>query len=66
MDTTEKDKMLRGELYIALDPLLCSERERCAKACNEFNTNTTATPLERANLLNKSVPEFNFPQNHPH
>ncbi|KAI5838178.1 trimeric LpxA-like protein [Morchella snyderi] len=52
MDTTEKDKMLRGELYIALDPLLCSERERCAKACHEFNTNTTATPLERANLLN--------------
>lgn len=52
MDTTEKEKMLRGELYIALDPLLTSERSRCAKACHKFNTNTSATPLERANLLN--------------
>lgn len=34
---TEKEKMLRGEQYIAFSPELVKERNRCARACNQLN-----------------------------
>jgi hypothetical protein len=37
MTDTEKDKMLRGELYHAFTPQLTAERARCRHACTRFN-----------------------------
>lgn len=34
---TEKDKMLRGELFLAFTPDLIAARDRCKHACNRFN-----------------------------
>lgn len=34
---TEREKMLRGELYYAFTPDLIAARERCMQACNKFN-----------------------------
>lgn len=34
---TEKEKMLRGELYHAFVPDLIAARSRCKQACNRFN-----------------------------
>ncbi|KAI9675406.1 MAG: hypothetical protein M1817_001310 [Caeruleum heppii] len=35
--SSEKDKMLRGELYHAFSPDLVRDRARCTQACNRFN-----------------------------
>ena len=35
--STEKDKMLRGELYHAFTPDLVAARTRCSRACKRFN-----------------------------
>ncbi|KAH8696005.1 trimeric LpxA-like protein [Talaromyces proteolyticus] len=35
---TEKEKMLRGDLYCAFTPELIRERDKCEHACNRFNT----------------------------
>ncbi|KAL2832876.1 trimeric LpxA-like protein [Aspergillus cavernicola] len=37
MPETEKEKMLRGELYHAFTPELTAERTRCRHACARFN-----------------------------
>ncbi|KAI9843633.1 MAG: hypothetical protein M1837_006215 [Sclerophora amabilis] len=34
---TEKEKMLRGELYHAFSPALIADRARCAHACTRYN-----------------------------
>ncbi len=34
---TEKEKMLRGELYFACDPQLVEEHKRALKLCREYN-----------------------------
>ncbi|RMJ22461.1 hypothetical protein PHISP_06674 [Aspergillus sp. HF37] len=34
---SEKDKMLRGELFLAFTPDLIAARTRCKHACNRFN-----------------------------
>ncbi|KAL1988421.1 hypothetical protein VTN96DRAFT_9476 [Rasamsonia emersonii] len=36
-EPTEKEKMLRGELYHAFTPELVAARARCKHACNRFN-----------------------------
>ena len=36
-EPTEKEKMLRGELYHAFTPDLTADRVRCKWACNRFN-----------------------------
>lgn len=36
-EPTEKEKMLRGELYRAFTPDLIAARTRCKWACNRFN-----------------------------
>ena len=35
--STEKEKMLRGELYHAFTPELFADRARCQKACQRYN-----------------------------
>lgn len=37
MALTEREKMLRGELYCAFTPDLIAARTRCKWACNRFN-----------------------------
>lgn len=34
---TERDKMLRGELFLAFTPDLITARARCKHACDSFN-----------------------------
>ncbi len=48
MPDTEKDKMLRGELYRAFTPELTAERARCRAACTRFNN---AGEVSRRRLL---------------
>ncbi|KAL4764954.1 sugar O-acetyltransferase [Aspergillus foveolatus] len=38
MPESEKEKMLRGELFRAFTPELTAERTRCRHACTRFNT----------------------------
>ncbi|KAI5816251.1 maltose O-acetyltransferase-like protein [Pyronema omphalodes] len=49
---TEKEKMLRGELYHAFSPDLVSERARCAAACAAFNSASDASRTEKIQLWN--------------
>jgi hypothetical protein len=48
MPDTEKDKMLRGELYRAFTPELTADRARCRAACTRFNN---AGEVSRRRLL---------------
>jgi hypothetical protein len=36
--SSNKQKMLRGELYHAFTPELVAERNRCSHACHRFNS----------------------------
>ncbi|CCX09973.1 Similar to Maltose O-acetyltransferase; acc. no. P77791 [Pyronema omphalodes CBS 100304] len=49
---TEKEKMLRGELYHAFESELVAERARCAAACAAFNSAGDAPRTERIKLWN--------------
>lgn len=49
--TTEKDKMLRGELYDPLDSQLVQERRRCRELCKLFNDSREDQPEERRRIL---------------
>ncbi len=51
---TEKDKMLRGEMYIAFDPELVREREHCRALTREYNA-TTETEYEKRTELIKQL-----------
>lgn len=53
---TEKDKMLRGELYDALDPQLSSERRRARLLIKKLNDTLDDPPDERANLIKALIP----------
>jgi maltose O-acetyltransferase len=48
---SEKEKMLAGELYDPLDPLLCRERDRCRDLCLLLNATREDQTEERARLL---------------
>ncbi|KAL3477355.1 trimeric LpxA-like protein [Aspergillus californicus] len=48
MPETEKEKMLRGELYRAFTPELTAERVRCRHACARFNS---AGEISRRRLI---------------
>lgn len=45
---TEKEKMIKGELYIASDEVLVNERLNARRLTREFNT-TLETELEKKN-----------------
>jgi maltose O-acetyltransferase len=48
---TEKEKMLAGELYDALDPQLCAERERCRDLCRKLNESREGQQEMRKQIL---------------
>src|SRR6202040_2183891 len=47
---TERDKMLAGELYDALDPALVTERSRVRELCQKLNTSRDAEEDLRRDL----------------
>jgi maltose O-acetyltransferase len=48
---TEKEKMLAGELYDALDPQLAQERQRCRDLCKLLNESREDQEEERRDIL---------------
>ena len=48
---TEREKMLRGELYDAYDEELCELREKCRQAVREFNSLSASDTEGRRKLL---------------
>lgn len=50
---TEKEKMLRGELYCAFTPDLIAARTRCKRACAQFNKADEASRRELIELWKK-------------
>jgi len=48
---TEKQKMLRGELYDPIDPELCAERARVRNLCLDLNQTREEEVEERRRLL---------------
>lgn len=50
---TEKQKMLAGELYDPIDPLLSQERDRCRNLCLALNATREEQKEERQRLLNE-------------
>ncbi|KAI9762191.1 MAG: pre-mRNA cleavage and polyadenylation factor (CPF) complex subunit [Chaenotheca gracillima] len=57
---TEKEKMLRGELYHAFSPALTAERTRCVHACNRFN-NSGEVPRRRLVELWRDINQDSTP-----
>ncbi|KAJ5357145.1 hypothetical protein N7541_004303 [Penicillium brevicompactum] len=60
MASTEREKMLRGELYCAFTPDLIAARTRCKWACNRFNR-TDEAPRRQLVELWKDITEDNTP-----
>ncbi len=50
---SEKEKMLSGELYDALDPELTHERARCRELCKLLNDSAEDVPDERKRILSE-------------
>ncbi len=48
---TEKDRMLAGELYDPLDPLLALERKRCRDLCKRLNDSREDQEEERRRIV---------------
>lgn len=53
---TEKDKMLAGELYDALDPQLSEERLKARLLLKELNDSREDQTAERARILQELIP----------
>jgi maltose O-acetyltransferase len=53
---TEKEKMLAGELYDALDPRLCDERRRARLLLKVLNDSRADQIEERARLIKELMP----------
>lgn len=51
MGKTEKQKMLAGELYVAADPELTSERQRARRLIRIYNSTREDQPSERLEIL---------------
>ncbi|KAJ9308401.1 hypothetical protein DTO217A2_2124 [Paecilomyces variotii] len=63
-DSTEKDKMLRGELFHAFTPELVAARARCKHACNRYN-NAGDVPRRRLVELWRDIVEDKTPLPEP-
>jgi len=48
---SEKDRMLRGEPYLANDPALLDERKRCRLVCERFNATSFGDTAGRRAIL---------------
>ncbi|CAI7648198.1 unnamed protein product [Penicillium manginii] len=46
-ELTEREKMLRGELFCAFTPDMVAARARCKYACNRFNNTSDEVPRRR-------------------
>ena len=53
---TEKEKMLAGELYDALDPVLSEDRRRARRAMQAFNATVNDNDADREPALRKMIP----------
>lgn len=53
---SEKDKMLSGELYNALDPQLSAERRRARLLFKQLNDTRDDQPEERARIVRELIP----------
>jgi len=53
---TEKEKMLDGELYMALDPQLTEERTRARLLLLELNNSREDEPEKRIEILRQLIP----------
>ncbi|NEM98097.1 sugar O-acetyltransferase [Pontibacter burrus] len=53
---TEKEKMLAGELYDALDPQLSEERTKTRLLLQQLNNSREDYPIERARILRELIP----------
>lgn len=53
---TEKEKMLDGELYVALDPQLTEERTRARLLLLELNNSREDEPEKRIEILRQLIP----------
>ena len=53
---TEKEKMLNGEMYIALDPQLTQERTRTRLLLLNLNNSRDDEPQKRKNILQQLIP----------
>ncbi len=54
--TSEKEKMLAGELYDPLDPQLCAERRWARLLCKRLNDTCDDQQEERASILRDLIP----------
>ncbi len=55
--TTEKAKMLRGDLYNPLDPQLVEDRLRARRLLKRFNDSHVDQPDRRTQLLRELIPD---------
>lgn len=55
---TEKEKMLSGELYLALDPELVAERKACRVLIDQYNHAAPDAFAERAEILKQLVGKY--------
>lgn len=58
---SEKEKMLRGELFHSFSSELVAARARCGHACHIFNTAVDASRVERINLLHDILGKPHIP-----
>jgi maltose O-acetyltransferase len=55
---SEKDRMLRGEPYLANDPALLEERRQCRLTCERFNATSFADTATRRAILGELLGEL--------
>ncbi len=55
--SSEKEKMLRGELYDPLDPRLSAERRRARLLTKALNDTDDTRQEERALLIRELIPD---------
>ena len=55
---SEKDRMLRGEPYLANDPALLEERKHCRRMCERFNAMSFADAAARRAILKELLGEL--------
>ena len=55
---SEKDRMLRGDPYLANDPALLEERKQCRLVCERFNATSVADAAARRAILTELLGEL--------
>ncbi len=55
---SEKERMLRGQTYLANDPALLEERKRCRLVCERFNATSFGDTAARRAILGELIAEL--------